>query len=112
MLAANMALREGEMDTELLTVVAVFRARAGHEMALGAALREMLPPTRQEVGCLNYDLHCSNDDPGLFFFHETWLSADDHRAHLDTPHVRHLLEISPDMLFEPIRELKGRRIEA
>ena len=75
------------MDPELLTVVAVFRARPGHEMALGAALRAMLLPTRNEDGCLNYDLHQGNDDPGLFFFHETRESADHHQAHLDTPHV-------------------------
>ncbi len=95
-----------------LTVVAVFQARPGREMALEAALRAMVAPTQQEVGCLNYDLHRSDDDPRLFFFHETWRSVADHRAHLDTPHVRHLLAISPDMLHEPIREFKGSRLEA
>ncbi|MDQ6794497.1 MAG: antibiotic biosynthesis monooxygenase [Chloroflexota bacterium] len=99
------------MDPELLTVVAVFRARPGHEIALGAALRAMLLPTRREEGCLNYDLHQA-DDPGLFFFHETWESVDHHRAHLDTPHVHQLLAITSKLLLEPIRELKGRRIEA
>lgn len=78
---------------------------------LGTTLRAMLAPTRQEFGCLNYDLHSSEDDPGLFFFHETWGSVNDHRAHLDTPHVRHLLAVSSDMLREPIREFKGLRIE-
>lgn len=99
------------MAPERLSVVAVFRARPGREIALGGALRAMLSPTRDEAGCLNYDLHSADDDPTLFFFQETWRSADDHRAHLDTPHVRHLLEITPGMLLEPIRELKGRRIE-
>lgn len=96
---------------EQLTVVAVFRARPDHGIALGAALRAMLAPTRQEVGCLNYDLYTSDDDPEIFFFHETWRSANDHRAHLDTPHVRQLLAISAGMLLEPILELKGGRIE-
>ena len=99
------------MDSSRLVVVAIFRARAGREQALSTALLAMLAPTRLESGCLNYDLHGSNDDPGLFFFHETWVSVDDHRAHLDTQHVRHLLEIIPKLLLEPIRELKGRRIE-
>ena len=62
------------------------------------------PPAR-----LNYDLHRSDDCPGLF--HETWATADDHRAHLDTTHVRHLLAITPALLLEPIHELKGSRIE-
>ena len=99
------------MDSSRLVVVAIFRAREGREQALSTALQAMLAPTRAEAGCLNYDLHRSNDDPGLFYFHETWASADGHRAHLDTPHVRHLLEITPELLLEPIRELKGRRIE-
>lgn len=67
------------MDPKL-TVVAVFRARAGQEMTLEVALGAMLAPTRREPGCLNYDLHRTDDDPGLFFFHETWRSADDHRG--------------------------------
>lgn len=98
------------MDPSPLTVVAIFRARADREEALASALRSMLAATRPEAGCLNYDLHRADDDPGLFFFHETWRSADDHRAHLDTSHVRQLLAMTPDLLAEPIREFKGRRI--
>jgi quinol monooxygenase YgiN len=99
------------MNPDFLIVVAVFRARQGEEAGLGAALEAMVKPTRREVGCLNYDLHQGVDDPSLFFFHETWESAADHRAHLDSPHVRNLLAISPQMLLEPIREFKGRRLE-
>jgi quinol monooxygenase YgiN len=99
------------MEPQPMVVVAVFRARQGHEPALEDALRAMLQPTRREPGCLNYDLHRGHDDPGLFFFHETWVSADHHAAHLKTPHVQHLLAISPALLIEPIREYKGRRLE-
>jgi quinol monooxygenase YgiN len=99
------------MTPDFLIVVAVFRARHGEEAALGAALEAMVEPTRKEVGCLNYDLHQGPEDPGLFFFHETWESAAHHRAHLDTLHVRNLLAISPQLLLEPIREFKGRRRE-
>ncbi len=94
-----------------LTVVAAFRTGPANEMALRRALRAMLRPTRQEAGCINYDLHEAVDDPGSFFFHETWESADHHRAHLGTPHVRELLALTADLLVEPIREFKGRRIE-
>lgn len=99
------------MGAEPLTVVAIFRARPGHEAALREALEAMLAPTRDEPGCVNYDLHVSADDAALFFFHETWRSADDHQAHLRTRHVRHLLEVVPAMLLEPISELKARRID-
>jgi quinol monooxygenase YgiN len=98
------------MEPEHMTIVAVFRARAGSEDALRAALRALPGPTREEDGCLNYDLHDSPEEPGLFFFHETWETAEHHRAHLATPHIRHLLTLTPGLLAEPIREYKGRRI--
>lgn len=99
------------MELGPLTVVAFFRTRPGNEMALRTALQAMLQPTRKEAGCRNYDLHQAEDDPGSFFFHETWESADHHRAHVDSPHVRQLLALTSDLLVEPIREFKGRRIE-
>jgi quinol monooxygenase YgiN len=94
-----------------LTVVAVFRSQPANELALKTALHAMLGPTRDEPGCLNYDLHQAEDEPGSFFFHETWETAEHHRAHLDTPHVRRLLALTADLLVEPIREFKGRRID-
>jgi quinol monooxygenase YgiN len=98
------------MDPERLTIVAVFRARAGSEDALREALSALPGPTRDEIGCLNYDLHDSPEERGLFFFHETWETAEHHRAHLATSHIRHLLTVTPDLLAEPIREYRGRRI--
>lgn len=95
-----------------MVVVAIFRARPGRSAALGAALRELVEPTQKEDGCLNYDLHQANDDTDVYFFHETWRSVEDHEAHLETPHVRHVLAISPDLIQEPIREYKGHRTEA
>lgn len=106
------AVEESDMGPAHLVVVAIFTARPGREADLRAALRAMIEPTLQEAGCLNYDLHASNDEPGLFFFHETWTSAEAHRAHLDTAHVRNLLTLTPNLLAAPIRELKGTRLEA
>jgi len=99
------------MEESVLTVVAVFVAAAGREEALETALRALVEPTRREDGCLNYDLHASTQQPGVMFFHETWTSSEQHRAHLATPHVRRLLSITPDLLAEPIREFKGIRLE-
>ena len=99
------------MRPDPLTVVAVFRARPGSEMALKAALQAMVPPTRAEEGCINYDLNQADDDPGLFFFHETWESSDHHRAHLAAPHLRDIPAITSSLLVEPIREYKGRRLD-
>ena len=98
------------MQDEPLTIVAIFQAKPGREAHLEAALRAMPVPTRLEAGCIEYDLHQVRADPGRYFFHETWTTADHHRAHLNTPHVRHLLSLTPDLLAEPVVELRGTRL--
>ncbi|MSU58180.1 MAG: antibiotic biosynthesis monooxygenase [Pedosphaera sp.] len=74
-----------------LTVIATFTARPGKEAELRAALTGLLAPTRNEAGCLNYDLHASPEDPAKFLFHENWTSKAALDAHLQSPHVKALL---------------------
>ncbi len=62
-----------------LTIVAKFKAKPGKESELKEMLLGLIKPTRAEEGCVNYDLHQSQEDPGVFIFHENWTS----RAHLD-----------------------------
>jgi quinol monooxygenase YgiN len=85
-----------------LTVLARIRALPGHEHEVKAALLALIPPTRRERGCLNYDLHQSTDDPTLFIFHENWHS----RAHLDThleqPHLDAFEQQTQGLLAEPV----------
>jgi quinol monooxygenase YgiN len=74
-----------------LTVIATFQARPGKETELREALTDLLAPTRQEAGCLNYDLHQSLEDPAKFLFHENWTSKAHLDAHLQTPHLKAML---------------------
>jgi quinol monooxygenase YgiN len=73
-------------------VVAQFTAKPGKEEALKAVLLALVPPTRRELGCYQYDLLMDAVDPRRFCFVERW---DDNAAldqHLETPHVRAALE--------------------
>ena len=74
-----------------ITVVATFQARPGKEAELKKALIGLVAPTRQEAGCINYDLHISPADPAKFLFHENWVSQAHLDAHLQSPHVQVLL---------------------
>ncbi len=74
-----------------LTVVATFQARPGKEAELRVALTGLLVPTRQEPGCLNYDLHQSPQEPAKFLFHENWTDQAALDAHLKSPHIQKLL---------------------
>ncbi|MBC8095006.1 MAG: antibiotic biosynthesis monooxygenase [Akkermansiaceae bacterium] len=73
-----------------LTVIAAFEARPGKEAELRTALIGLVAPTRQEAGCLNYDLHISPENPAKFLFHENWMSQAALDAHMQTPHIQNL----------------------
>lgn len=86
-----------------LTVIATLRAQAGHEAALGEQLQGLVAPTRREPGCLDYDLHRSNDDPAEYVFYENWISKDDLDKHLQMPHMRAFAELAPGLLDGPVQ---------
>ena len=79
------------MSTKTVTVVATFQARPGKEAELKNALTGLIAPTRQEAGCLNYDLHASPEDPAKFLFHENWTSQTHLDAHLQSAQIKALL---------------------
>jgi quinol monooxygenase YgiN len=83
-----------------VTVIATFEARPGKETELRNALVGLVAPTRQETGCLNYDLHTLPEHPGKFLFHENWRTKAALDAHLQTPHIQSLLPRLNDLCPE------------
>ena len=79
------------MSAKTITVDATFQARPGQEAELKKALIGLVAPTRQEAGCLNYDLHALPEDPAKFLFHENWTSKAHLEAHLESAHIKALL---------------------
>ena len=83
-----------------ITVVATFRAKPGKEEQLKQALIGLVSPTRQEAGCLNYDLHVAPDDGSKFLFHENWTSKAHLDAHLKNTHIQALLPRMAELCAE------------
>jgi quinol monooxygenase YgiN len=75
-----------KLPKHAVTLVVTLRAKEGQHMLLEAELRALIPPTRKEEGCLQYDLHRCTDQPGTFLFHEVWETREHHTAHTRTPH--------------------------
>lgn len=72
---------------DLLTVIAHMKAAPGKEDELRRALEALVEPTTREKGYVNYDMHQSVTDPGVFYFYENWESEADLEAHLAAPHL-------------------------
>jgi quinol monooxygenase YgiN len=87
-------------DPNLLTVIASMKAAPGNVDELRSALTSLVEPTLQEEGCVNYDLHESVEEPGVFFFYENWDSAEHLDAHLSAPHLAEFADKIGDLLDE------------
>ena len=70
-----------------LTIVANIHAVPGKEDLVKAELEKLVPITRDEAGCLQYDLHQNNDDPTHFLFFENWESRELWQTHMNAPHL-------------------------
>ncbi len=90
------------MADKKVTVLAFFKAKPGMEAAVEQAIRALVEPTRQEAGCINYDLHRSSDDSGLFMLYENWVSKKVLDEHLKMPYLKDLIGKAEQILAQPI----------
>lgn len=81
-----------------LTIVANIHAKAGQEQLIASELSRLVEPTRNEEGCIQYDLHRNNDDAAHFMFYETWENRDLWLAHKHMAHIAAYLEATKDAL--------------
>lgn len=77
----------------------------------------LLEPTRQETGCLRYELWQNQEDPTEFSFVEEWASQAALEEHFQTPHfleartkIDELLVVQPKInRYELIDEIEGNK---
>lgn len=83
-----------------LTILAQITANPGHEELLRSELEKLVPITRAEAGCIRYDLHRDNENPGFFAFYETWESRELWQAHMNAPHLAAYMEATEGAVAE------------
>lgn len=84
-----MAITDNKPKTEQLTIIATMTAKPGKAEALGEALRALVPPSRRDVGCINYDLHRSLEDSSVWVMYENWTSIEALKLHESSSHFQH-----------------------
>lgn len=78
-------------------LTALVRSKAGKAAELKAVLQNMVTRSRQEVACLQYDLHQSTDDENQFIFWEEWESEAGLQAHNQQPYITEFVAVAPDL---------------
>jgi len=71
-----------------LTIVANIKANPDRIELVKAELLKLIDVTRAEKGCINYDLHQSNENPGHFMFYENWDTRELWQTHMGNQHLK------------------------
>ena len=69
-------------------VIATLQAKPEFLSAVSEAVHEIIEPSRQELGNLQYDLHRDLEKPGIFVFFERWASSEALDKHNATAHFQ------------------------
>lgn len=85
-----------------IVVVAVVRAKPGHEARVEEGFLGQVAPTHAEDGCLLYALHRDRSDPGRLVFVEKWASPAALEAHARSAHLAANGARMADLLAAPV----------
>lgn len=81
-----------------LTIIANIQAKPEQIDLVKAELEKLIPISRAEPGCIDYDLHQDNEDPAHFLFYENWESRELWQAHMAQPHLADFLAATEGMV--------------
>lgn len=90
------------MEAGTLINIAFFKAREGNSSRLEAELRSLVEPTRQEPGCLQYDICKSSSEPHDMVVFERWNLPSDFDAHMRTPYVKTFMNKVADLCTQDV----------
>jgi len=85
----------------MVKIIARISSRAGAASQLRQVLHDLVGPSRDEPGCVSYELFQDDENPLDFVTIEHW--ADDRAAdaHLTTPHVAEAIAKAAKVLAQP-----------
>lgn len=84
-----------------ITVIARVKAKVGKEKELERQWLAAVDSSRKEVGCVEYVLHRSLEDPALFVSVEKWVSKEANEKHMQSAHIQELLQQVPHLVAVP-----------
>jgi quinol monooxygenase YgiN len=90
------------MSCEHVHAIAHLNARPDKAQELGALLTSLLEPTRQEPGCVRFELQQNRELPTEFAVVSEWLDDQAVQFHIGTAYAQDALHRLPKLLTTPI----------
>jgi quinol monooxygenase YgiN len=86
--AGGQTVNESQPNRKWVVVTAINTAAEGKAEELKKELSTTAPPTREEPGCIVFDLYQSSKDKNLFLRFEIWTNEESLNRHSEMPHVK------------------------
>lgn len=91
-----------------ITILANIKTKPDTVDLVKTELLKLIPMTRAEEGCINYDLHQDNDNPTHFVFYENWESRELWQQHMKNQHLEDYMAATEGAVEEfSINEMTG-----
>lgn len=94
------------MNDEKIVLMARLKVKADKIEEAKTAALAIVEPSRNEPGCINYDVHQTIDDPTVFLWHETWANQQAIDEHFEMSYfkefaatVEKIAEIPPQIIL-------------
>jgi quinol monooxygenase YgiN len=81
----------------------------GRFLAVAAALLEVVPPTREEQGCISISAFGSIRDTRLFYIHSRWIDEPAFDGHARLPHTERFVETVRTLIDHPLEVTRTPR---
>jgi len=86
--------------SKILTIVARIEAKEEKLNMVKEKVQKLIEPTRQEVGCIQYNLYQDNEKPEVFIFFENWESQALWEAHMQSTHLLDFIKETEGLLID------------
>jgi len=84
-----------------ISLLASMHCKKDAEGAFDTELKKLVEASLQEEGCLACELYQYKDEPTLYVMEEEWQDEDVLSKHMETPHYKYFVHISPALLEQP-----------
>lgn len=85
-------------------------ARVGEERGVEEALLEVAGPSREEAGCVSFEVFRGMRDRRIFYIHSRWVDEAAFQAHAELAHTKKFLERVDALLDVPREVTRTKRI--
>jgi quinol monooxygenase YgiN len=89
------------MQKSQVTLVVHLKAKKGMGAKLEEAALSLIPLTRAEPGCIEYNFHANAQESDSYLFYENWVDQNALDKHLAMPYLVKFKTLLAEILCEP-----------